>query len=81
MGPPETDPSWLILRYLTPNVHSTSFVDIPKNPAKNNQKAAPGPPIPIATATPPMLPMPTVPEIAVDTAWKCDISPSASSSL
>ena len=62
-------------------MHSTSFVDIPKNPAKNNQKAAPGPPIPIATATPPMLPMPTVPEIAVDTAWKCDISPSASGSL
>ena len=68
MGPPETEPSLFILRYFTPSVHSTSLVDIPKNPARNNQKAAPGPPSPIATATPPILPIPTVPEIAVDTA-------------
>ena len=53
---------------MTPNVHSTNFVDMPRNPARKSQNAAPGPPIDIATATPPILPIPTVPEIAVDNA-------------
>ena len=43
-----------------------------------NQKAAPGPPTTIATATPPILPIPTVPDTAVATAWKWEISPRAS---
>ena len=39
-------------------------------PARVIQKTAPGPPIVIAIATPPILPMPTVPETAADSAWK-----------
>ena len=34
------------------------------------QKVAPGPPIPTATATPAILPSPTVPDSAVASAWK-----------
>ncbi|MFT6821176.1 MAG: hypothetical protein ACJATT_005005, partial [Myxococcota bacterium] len=34
------------------------------------QKVAPGPPAAIATATPLILPIPTVPEPAVVSAWK-----------
>ncbi len=48
-----------------------------RNPATTSHSAAPGPPTTMATATPPILPIPTVPEIAVATAWKWDISPLA----
>ena len=41
---------------------------MPRKPATINQKVAPGPPIEIAIATPPMLPIPTVPDTAVDKA-------------
>ena len=41
MGPPETDPSGFSLRYLTPSVHSTNFVDMPRNPAMISQNVAP----------------------------------------
>ena len=51
-----------------------------RKPATIIQKVAPGPPAAIATATPPMFPMPTVPEMAVVSAWKWVISPGASSS-
>jgi hypothetical protein len=40
-----------------------------------SQSVAPGPPAEIATATPAMLPIPTVPETAVHRAWKWEISP------
>ena len=75
MGPPETDPSWLTLRYLTPKVHSTNFEDIPKIPAKTIQNVAPGPPVAMAIATPEILPNPTVPERAVVNAWKWETCP------
>ena len=42
-----------------------NFVAIPRRPARTIQNVAPGPPTLMATATPPMLPMPTVPESAV----------------
>ena len=35
-----------------------------------SQNVAPGPPTVTATATPPILPIPTVPETAVARAWK-----------
>ena len=41
------------------------------------QSAAPGPPIVIATATPAILPSPTVPESDAARAWKELIAPSA----
>ena len=40
-----------------------------------SQNVAPGPPVEMATATPAMLPMPTVPETAVVNALNCEISP------
>ena len=54
-----------MFRYLTPRVHSTNFDDIPKSPAIIIQKVAPGPPIATATATPAILPRPTVADKAV----------------
>lgn len=39
---------------------------------------APGPPIAMATATPAMLPSPTVPATAVANAWKWVTSPASS---
>ena len=43
---------------------------LPRKPATTNQKVAPGPPIEITIATPAIFPIPTVPETAVDKAWK-----------
>ena len=48
---------------------------MPSRPAAIIQNVAPGPPTEIATATPAMLPMPTVPDTAVVSAWNCEISP------
>ena len=53
---------------MTPATHSANLVDIPKKPAMINQNVAPGPPTEITIATPAILPMPTVPETAVDKA-------------
>ena len=50
---------------ITPNEHSTNFVVIESKPAIINQKVTPGPPIEIAIATPPIFPIPTVPDTAV----------------
>ena len=75
MGPPDTEPSGAVRRNSTPSVHSANFVDIPSRPAAISQKVAPGPPVEMATATPAMLPMPTVPDTAVVRAWNCEISP------
>ena len=44
------------LRYFTPSVHSVNFDAMPSRPATIIQNVAPGPPIPMATATPAMLP-------------------------
>ena len=55
---------------MTPATHSANFVDIPKKPAIINQNVAPGPPIEITIATPAIFPIPTVPDTAVDNAWK-----------
>ncbi len=44
-----------------------------------HQNTAPGPPIAIAPATPAMLPVPTVPASAVQTAWNGVIAPSEAS--
>ena len=43
---------------------------MPSNPQTIIQNVAPGPPRAIANATPAMLPLPTVPETAVASAWK-----------
>ena len=51
---------------------------MPRKPATSSQKAAPGPPVETATATPPMLPMPTVPDTAVARAWKWETWPEPS---
>ena len=61
MGPPLTEPSGLVWRYFTASVHSANLVLIPSRPAMMSQRVAPGPPSEIATATPAMFPIPTVP--------------------
>ena len=43
---------------------------MPKNAVTHIQNRAPGPPQWMAIATPAMLPMPTVADSAVDSAWK-----------
>ena len=68
MGPPEIDPSGKVSLYLCAKVTSTNLVVIPKNAVIHIQKIAAGPPRNIANATPPMLPVPTVPESAVERA-------------
>ena len=71
-------PSAFSRRYFTPSVHSANFVVMDRNPATIIQNVAPGPPRLMATATPAMLPSPTVPDTAVASAWKCDTSPTSS---
>ena len=51
---------------------------MPKNAATSIQKSAPGPPVPMAVATPTMLPVPIVAESAVHSAPKWLTSPWAS---
>ena len=63
------------VRYLSANVHSVYFRAMPKNAVTHIQKRAPGPPMRMASATPAMLPIPTVAESAVVRAWKCLTSP------
>jgi hypothetical protein len=63
------------MRYFWPSVHSANFELMPRKPARIIQNTAPGPPRPTATATPAMLPSPTVAESAAESAWKCEISP------
>ena len=45
---------------------------MPKNAEIHIQNTAPGPPVRIADTTPTMLPVPTVPEIAVENASNCE---------
>ena len=51
--------------YITANDDVKNLVDIPIIPLIHIQNIAPGPPIEIATATPAILPIPTVAESAV----------------
>ena len=75
MGPPDTVPSGRRWRNFTASVHSQNFVAMPSRAATIIHSAAPGPPTVTATATPAMLPNPTVPESAVASAWKWLVSP------
>ena len=68
IGPPETVPSGRTRLYLCASVTSTNFVVMPKIAVTHIQKIAAGPPIHIAKATPPIFPVPTVPDNAVDNA-------------
>ena len=61
--------------YLIVNKPSVYFVAIPTNAAINIQNKAPGPPNPMAVATPTMLPVPIVAESDVQRAAKLDTSP------
>lgn len=63
-------------RYLCPRMISQAFVDIPRSAEIHIQKIAPGPPIVIAVATPPMFPTPIVLAIAVHAAANPDTVPS-----
>ena len=53
---------------------------IPRSAVTHIQNSAPGPPQWMAIATPAMLPMPTVAESAVVSAWKCETSPGSAGS-
>ena len=68
---------FLTLRYFCPKVHSVNLDDIPRKPTKIIQKVAPGPPVPIAIATPAIFPNPTVADKAVVNAWKGVTSPNS----
>ena len=65
IGPPCFFPAESTPRYITANAEVKNFVDIPIIPLTHIQNIAPGPPIEIATATPAILPIPTVAESAV----------------
>ena len=78
MGPPATSPLASNTRYLCEMVTSTNLVVMPRKAVAHIQNSAAGPPKWIASATPAMLPVPTVPDSAVDSAWKCEVSPAAS---
>ena len=45
---------------------------MPKNAETHIQNTAPGPPVSMAETTPTMLPVPTVPEMAVENASNCE---------
>ena len=55
-------------RYRTPSTASAYLVAIPTAAVTHIQKMAPGPPMRMAVATPPMLPLPTVEASAVESA-------------
>ena len=78
MGPPTMWPSSSVMRYLWDRVTSTNLVVMPKKAVIHIQKSAAGPPRKTASATPPMLPVPTVPDMAVVSAWKWVASPGSS---
>ena len=60
---------------------STYLVVIPKIAVIHIQNIAAGPPVHIASATPPIFPVPTAPDIAVVSAWNPVVSPSDSEVL
>ena len=75
MGPPLGLVGSSRLRYIIARVTSVTLSAIPKTPTTHIQNNAPGPPREIAMATPPILPRPTVDDIAVESAWKWLIAP------
>ena len=77
MGPPAISPLSSRTRYLWERVTSTNFVVMPTKAVAHIQNSAAGPPRWMASATPAMLPVPTVPESAVASAWKWEVSPAA----
>jgi len=76
MGPPTYSPLEFFSRKWIASVTSENFVHMPRNAEHHIQKIAPGPPRAIAPATPAILPVPTVPARAVQTAWKGLMEPS-----
>ena len=70
IGPPWISPFESLPLYIIDKVDVKNFVDIPITPLIHIQKIDPGPPILIATATPAILPIPTVADRAVDKAPK-----------
>ena len=77
MGPPTQSPISLRSRNLTASRISEYLVAIPIRAVTHSQNRAPGPPRVTAAVIPAMLPVPTVPASAVETAWKGVISPSS----
>ena len=73
MGPPIYFPSSSETLVATAIVTSTIFVVMQTKLAIHIQKIAPGPPKPIAVATPTIFPAPIVPARAVETASKGEI--------
>ena len=65
IGPPWGLSGLSMFRYNIESVTSMSFIAIPNMAIIHIQKIAPGPPSVIASATPLMLPSPTVPDKAV----------------
>ena len=76
MGPPTQSPYSFRSRNLTDSSTSEYLVHMPMRAVTHSQNSAPGPPRVTAEVIPAMLPVPTVPARAVDTAWKGVISPS-----
>lgn len=68
MGPPWSTPYESLFRYITASEQVKYLVVIPGLAEIHVRKMAPGPPVVITTATPLTLPIPTVPERAVESA-------------
>ena len=80
MGPPCGLSRSSVFRYSIASVTSVSLMLMPRKPITHIQNMAPGPPSAMASATPPMLPRPTVADNAADRAWKWLIAPGSSGS-
>lgn len=68
IGPPCRSPLLSRPRYMTASEQVKNLVAIPTIAVIHIQKIAPGPPTVMARATPPMLPIPTVPASADESA-------------
>ena len=80
IGPPWVSPVSSLPLYITESVPSKNLVAIPRIELTHIQKIAPGPPMERAIATPAMFPIPTVAAMALASASKELICPSALSS-
>src|SRR5699024_8502081 len=74
-GQPVFSPAVSVPRNRTPKTASAYLDAMPTRPVTHIQNKAPGPPIPMAVATPTILPVPTVAASAVVNAWNWEISP------
>src|SRR5262245_41216239 len=68
IGPPWISPAESFPRYMTERALVKKLVDMPTRAVTHIQNSAPGPPRAMATATPAMLPIPTVDASAVESA-------------